>query len=417
MMKPQNFFKYSSLALLAFGVSVPVTYAEDLKSVFQQTLHKAPQILEAQANVQAADARIEQARSMHYPTFGIDMDRYGAEWHRDRDDYADHKFEPHLNVRMNVYSFGAIQSNVEKSKAEKSYYQQKFAETREDLLYQAGQIYLDGLLAKNTMAVLQKSLKRHQTLMQEIKGITRLDKGRRSEYVQVQARTILVEQKINEQQRILNTDLNRLRKFTRRSLSVADLVSPFVGVTKDSLKNQYQLSSYRFHPTFKTGNADLATKDADYQAQRYKGLPTIDLVGRIGREDRSVMVQFRWDLYNRQNNYDVQEKASLKAAASQSLDQISLNLQEMAEQSLINLNSANRELAIIERQIAASRKVADFNRLQFQVGRKSLLDVLSGENELSDMRVAYVNAQYRRNQAILDYLHAQGALVKFTQQK
>ena len=398
--------------LLSLGVS-QVAQAQELKLLLKQSLVKSPELLKARSDLEASKNRIEQAKSMHYPTVNLKANQFATEWHRDKDDNAEHKFEPSVEVGLNLYSFGAIEAEVDKNRAEKDYYQQQYIATKDDLAYQIGNLYIDALSAKEQIAVLKKSLKRHDSFIREIRTIVEHDKGRRSELVQAQARKILVEQKINEQQRVLQTSLNKLVKYTHRRLTVADLQTPFKGVTKAKLKKYYSVKNYNQHPTYLASQAELRSKDYEYIAAKKKNLPSIDLVSNIGRDDRTVSVQFNWGLYNRQNNYNIREKANIKAAASQDLDILVLNLKEMANQALIDMTLTQRELNILGRQSKANIKVADFYRLQFNVGRKSLFEVLTAENDLSDVRLGFVNAKSSFNHAVLDYLHSQGTLLKW----
>ena len=398
--------------LLSIGVS-QVAQAQELKNLLKQSLVKAPELLKARSDLEASKDRIEQAKSLHYPTVNLKANGLAAEWHKDKSDNAEHKFEPSVEVGLNLYSFGGIEAQVDKSRAERDYYQQQYIATKDDLAYKIAQLYIDALNAREQIAVLKKSLARHNSFIREIKTIVQHDKGRRSELVQAEARKILVEQKINNQQRILQSNLNSLSKYTRYYLKPAELQAPFKGLTQQRLTQKYSVKSYNQHPNYLASLAELNSKNFDYVAAKKKNLPSIDLVGNIGRSDRNISIQFTWGVYNRQNTYNIREKSSIKAGASQDLDILVLNLKEMANQALIDISLTQQELNILGRQVKANIKVADFNRLQFSVGRKSLFEVLTAENDLSDVRLGFVNAKNTYNHAVLDYLYSQGTLLNW----
>ncbi len=398
--------------VLAFGVVMPAL-GEDLAHLMQNSLTQSPQILKARAETLAAQDRMESAKSLHYPTLKVGANTVGAEWHRDKADNAEHKFSPYVEASVNLYSFGAIESQVDSMRAERDYYQQKTQEIEQNLAYHIGESYLSALNAKEHIAVLKNSLSRHQSFLAEIGAIVKHDNGRRSEYIQAQARKLLVEQKINEEQRLLQTQLNRLHTLTQKNLTSKALKAPFANLNSAELVRRFGAQEISQHPAYLTAQAQVKSKEVDYQMAKHRNLPSIDLTGRAGRDDRSVMLNVSWGVYDRGNEYYRQEKAHLQKSASADLNALVLNLQEMSAQAKIDMQLAQKALQNLHQQITANRKVADFYRLQFKVGRKSLFEVLSAENDLTEVHSAYVNAQYQWNRAVLDYLQAQGQLLRW----
>ncbi|ECD4289131.1 TolC family protein, partial [Salmonella enterica subsp. enterica serovar Potsdam] len=51
-----------------------------------------------------------------------------------------------------------------------------------------------------------------------------------------------------------------------------------------------------------------------------------------------------------------------------------------------------------------------FYQLQFNIARRSLLDVLNAEKELSDIQLLYVTTSYDLRNAMLDYMYSQGTI-------
>ena len=139
-------------------------------------------------------------------------------------------------------------------------------------------------------------------------------------------------------------------------------------------------------------------------------MPKVNLVGFATQDDRYVGVEVNWDILNRGNNYGIHEKASEMSAAHQRLDRISRDIEETSQLAQINIRESRIQLKTLKAQIASSAKVVNFYKLQFDIARRSLLDVLNAERELSEVELSLTGTEYALRLATLDYLYSQGAL-------
>lgn len=382
--------------------------AQSLQEVLQYSLVNDPVLLEAEADEQGAYNRVEQAKSGHWPTVRLTGSQMVKQYHKDRSDYSDNGFNPGVEVSMNLYSFGAIESEIKKNKASEVYYHHKYGESQEELGLTIGQLYLDALKAKESVDILQASLARHDKMLGDLSVIVEYDEGRASEFAQARARKILVEQKINTQERILETNLSSLSKYTQNRMTADDLVIPFRGLDEQVLKEKYTLIDRKDNPSYLAQQAELESKRYDIEAERAKRLPAINLVGSADKDDRELRLQVAWDVFNRATEYTVGEKASNLQAAERRLSRVSRDVDETSRLALIDIQQNARQLETLASQIVANKKVVDFYSLQFSIARKTLLDVLNAESELSDVELAYAETQYGLYQAILNYLRSQG---------
>ncbi len=236
------------------------------------------------------------------------------------------------------------------------------------------------------------------------------DPGRRSEYVQAKARQILVIQQINDTQRLLDSSLSRLSKYTGKSVSEKSLQNPFQGLNRSLLKKKYTLTEKQKNPTFLAQQAELDSKAKDVEAERAKQLPSIDLVGYATPDDQQVGLRFSWDVFNRATKYTVKEKDSLQAAAKSRLQRVIRDIEESARLATIEMKRSEVQLKTLKSQARETRKVVDFYKLQFSIARRSLIEVLNAEKELTDVELAQSSTQTQWNRAALNYLRSQGKI-------
>ncbi|MDA3978769.1 TolC family protein, partial [Gallibacterium sp. AGMB14963] len=204
-------FLYFILGCFLYFTHITYGYSSSqtqLKRILAYTFAKDPELLEAQTNTMIAHSQTEQAISGHYPTFSVfgrqSLDDYSRS---NNNDNNDHKFTPGVSASMNIYSFGAVEKKIAHSSANEESLRYKYDETRENLAYKVTELYLMALRYKDTISAQSRGLVRLQNIIQEIGAIADNDEGRRSEFVQAQARLFAVEQQMNATERDLEDTL------------------------------------------------------------------------------------------------------------------------------------------------------------------------------------------------------------------
>lgn len=198
---------YLILIFLFYLLNITTAYSAEkikLKQILEYAFAKDPELLEAKTETLIAHSQTEQAISEHYPTLSVfgrqSLENYSRS---DNIDHNTHKFTPGVSATMNIYSFGAVDKKIAHSTANEESFRYKYDETKENLTYKITELYLMALRYKDTIAAQSKGLIRLQSIIQEIGAIADNDEGRRSEFVQAQARLFAVEQQINATQREL----------------------------------------------------------------------------------------------------------------------------------------------------------------------------------------------------------------------
>ena len=266
------------------------------------------------------------------------------------------------------------------------------------------------MLAKESITVKKRSLDRHNKIIAELNVIARNDEGRISEYVQAEARKILVEQDINHYEKELMTTLSTLSKYTGFPVGESDLVNPFEGMTVSDMYREFTAENNNKNPAYLVSQADIDAKKMGVKVENKKQLPRVNLTGNITKDDRQIGIDVTWDIINFSSLYSVDEKVSQLNAAQQRMDRVIRDIEEARRLSVINIQKSTQKLKILDAQILSSTKVVDFYQLQFNVARRSLLDVLNAEKELSDVELSYATTLNDLRQGMLDYLYAQGTL-------
>lgn len=402
--------RYKSVISVFFLLSMFAGQAESLKNILQHALVYDPILLEAKADEESAYNRVEQAKSLHWPTVKVTADSRLLEAHDNQNNFDNSAITPGVEVSVNVYSFGAIDAEIKKNEYNETYFRHKYSESQEELGYAIGDLYLKAYDAKASIRVLKQSLKRHKRILTDLQVILDNDPGRESEYVQAQARQILVVQQINDYQRTLDSSLSSLSKYTRKFVTEKDLSGPFKGMSQKLLKNKFTLKEQSESPSFLAQRAELESKISDVEAAKAKRMPAVNLVGTATPKDKQLGLRLSWDVFNRSTGYGIQEKDSLRSAAERRLERVARDVDETARLALIDMKRSEVQLKTIKSQIKATAKVVEFYKLQFSIARRSLIEVLNAEKELADVELAQVSTRTQWNRAVLSYLRSQGML-------
>ncbi|MFC0309455.1 TolC family protein [Gallibacterium trehalosifermentans] len=400
---------YSMISCIFYLTSINNAFANKttLKQILDNAFATDPELLEAKTNTMVARNQTEQAISGHYPTLSVFGRQSLDEYSRNSDTSNKHQFTPGVSASVNIYSFGAVEKKIAHSVANEDALRHKYNESKENLTYRITELYLNALRHKDSIAAQSRGLVRLQSIIQEIGAIADNDEGRRSEFVQAQARLFAVEQQMNATERELQDTLSQLQRYSGTKVSRNSLSNPFQTMTRALLETSYSQAE-NLHPSYQTANANIKTAQADLEAEKASHYPKLDLVGQVTKDDRQVYLNVSWDMFNRSNSYSVQEKAQLLNAEKNRLDKTVLDLQEKTRTALINLDEYHKQLKTLSNQVNSLNEVTKYYKLQFSIAKRSLLDLLNAENELLNAELSRVSTEYQFRHTYLDYLYSQG---------
>ncbi|EJF0880779.1 TolC family protein, partial [Escherichia coli] len=398
-----------SLLLLSWS-----TISAPFYSLVREAVMNDPAVMEARAELNSAQSRTEQARSAHWPVITVTGSKLLSQSHRYSYDYDSEDILPGIRGEVNIFASGAIEADVRRSESEAEYYHYKVKETGEERIRSFVSLYLDALREKQSIEVLKQSLSRHNSILNDLNTISIHDTGRESEFVQADARRLMVRQQLNTRNRVLKSTLGKLSTWTINPVTEADLENPFSLMTESRLLTDFTQAPQTGNPSWLASQADVESKKAALRAQELARYPRIDLTGSVTRDDRQIGVNLSWDLFNRNASYGVSEKAAQIAAATGRLDSVARLIDETGRLSLITVRESRVEMETLRRQEQASAKVVDFYRLQFRVARKTLIELLNAENELYSVGLSRVQTEDQMLHGMLDYLYSQGMLLKWS---
>lgn len=380
-------------ALLAFSSSL--ASAQTLSQVVQYALENYPSILEARSTKDSALTEIEKARALHWPTLGAAASSKDA------------SFNPGSSStsavgRMNVFAGGGIEARVKRETFGAKSADFKIAETSEEVAFQVAQAYLDAIRALDQLEVGRRNLARHEKFVSDLKKIVSFDMGRRSDFLQAQARKLQVQSQLVQLEGNLESAKSRLAKYYPLPLNnIKPIDLSLLTFTEADIET---------HPTMQSQLAEQAKVEADLSVARADRLPRVD-VEAVGGKVSSSRAVLNWNFFDKTTMAGEQSAAQKLAAAQARSEDVRRSLAERARTAKVEAEQAQLRIASASNQVQAAQDVAQAYDLQFHIARRSLIDVLNAYSELSNIEASVAAASNDLRAARIKSKYAAGQLV------
>ena len=382
--------------------------ATELQDILRHSLVHDPLLLEAKANEEVAKSTTSASKAGHYPVISL----VGNQMLVQQNDNSNDDITGGLGVRgtLNIYSWGGIEAAVNRDRQNEIFYSHKTEETREELGSTIGKLYLEALRALDSIRLNEKSLARHNKLLQDLSVVVKYDAGRRSEMIEAQARQLQVQTTIAQQQRTLALALSKLASYTQNPVGPNDLSDPFRSETAASLINRYRIEDYGQTPSYLAQKAERERTVYEWDVAKAARKPAINLESYLSNKSKQVYLSLSWNIFDMAARHNVAKSAHTISAADARMDQILRDVTERARSAQIDMIESERRAAITAEQIAAQQEVVKAFELQFKIARRTLVDVLDSYSQLVNIEQAYASAQNDFRDAALAYLNAQSKI-------
>ncbi|MGX2951075.1 TolC family protein [Ursidibacter sp. B-7004-1] len=381
-----------------------------LQDILRYALNEDPRVLEAKANVAIAQSQTKISQAGHYPVISATNTQVLSQKHKDASNKKESR--PALKGQVNLYSWGAIENEVERDRHKEGFFKHKKEETLEQVGKAITELYLTALRAKENITIYKESLKRHQHILQNVKVIATYDEGRSFEVEEAKARLLQVESIIEQQTRLLNISISQINRYTQSPISDKDLIDPFPNGGTEKFITSYKNQTLN-NPTYLAQQSELASTQASVKAAKAKQLPAINLQGEVYNKGYEVFLGISWNIFDSAAYHSIDHSIYSEASAKAKLQEILLELQEQARTSEIDMKQNNRRLAVVKKQISSQKRVLSSVELQFEIAQRSLLDVLNSYKELTEIQVEEVNIKNDYRVAALNYLISQAQVAKW----
>ena len=396
-------------ALLVSACLVNVSWAADLRQVVQEAVSTNPDVLESAANRRARDFEYRRAQGAFLPTLDLSaeigperLDRPNSFSADENDEWRISK-EFTVTVRQLIFDGFTSVNEVYRQSARVDGAALRVLERSEATALDAVEAYIDVLRHTAILSKARMNVQKHRRIFSDVQQRFEGGETGAADLAQARERVAAAEVIVTEVRKSL---LDTVAKYERivgkrpHSLAPAKPASLPPGSV-----NQLVDSAVQSHPTVRAALADADAAKYEFEASKGNFLPEVSLQGQAtvgddvggieGRNNEySGKVIFSWNLYNGGRDTALSAEFAERLTETQiRVDRVRRELKEGIERSFASVTTTSSRIKALREQLAANRQVVEGYRQEYDIGQRTLLDVLNAENALFNSEIELISSR------------------------
>ena len=277
--------------------------------------------------------------------------------------------------------------------------------TSDQIALETTRAYLDVQRYRESLALARDNFASHADVHQKIASRVSAGVGRRVDLEQASGRLALAESNWLTEASNLHDVSARYQRLTgempAQNLEVTPSLDKFLParehVLSDSIAN---------NPEFLGAVSTIRAYRADAEVRRAANWPTLELRARQNLDsnpsgvpgnsrDTALQLVLNYNLYRGgSDTARVNQYVSKLNAAYEMRDKLCRDVRQTAQIAFNDVGRLQQQLVLLAQHELSTSKAREAYRQQFDIGQRSLLDLLDTENELYQARRALINAEY-----------------------
>jgi adhesin transport system outer membrane protein len=425
---------WAKLKLLSVGLITCLgagsALADNLQQAVDQTIATHPQVLSTESLQDAASADIQQQKGAYYPSFDVTAG-YGKQTSDNPATRASTTLsspitltrqESHFLLQQLLFDGGNVSNRVAKSKADFQTTTYQVYEAQEALGYDAALAYLTVMQDRELLKIARLNVTAHEDMYQKIARRVQAGAGKKSDLDLAESRLALAKSNYIQTQGQLEDDEATYVKVIGSAPS-AYLEMPPQPQNIPLTLSQAQQLAVQLNPTLAASKSQVASNVAAVGVAKSAYFPTVtldlsasysdSLDGVPGyNNDRQALVRMNYNLFRGGS-----DKAAVSAAryrvisAEQDSQKLQRDIMETVAFAWVGMQTSIRRIPELQVHSTQSYNVWQAYIKQFQLGQRTLFDLLNSQSEYYDAQSALVQAQYQERIDRYQLLAAIGELV------
>jgi len=415
------------LTVVPAGAQQAFTITDAIKQAVQTN----PGVTEAAANRRATEAELRQSQGTLLPQVRLQAEygpekltRYDitpppagdGEWRKD-------SREASIIVRQLVFDGLTSINEIWRQAARVDAAAARVHERTELIALDAAEAYVDVVRYIRLIALAEENVAAHRRLAGEVRQ--RFEGGRSGEgdLQQAQERLSGAEAVLAE----FRIRLDDARAKYRRAVGLEPHNLRFPGrlPALPASKDDSLAIALRHNPTLRAAGADAEAAKFGFRATAGAFMPTISLEGRATRgvdsqdilgkrEDISGKIVASWDIYRGgQDSWRRAEMADRMIEQTQRLARLQRDAFESLDKAWAARTLTSDRLASLTRQSEAARRVIDAYTKEYELGQRTLIDLLDARNSYFNSLVSIISTRAVAVFADYQLLAAMGHLLEY----
>ncbi len=409
------------LATAVLFMSSGIASGETLQDAIKYMLQTNPDIKAASYNRLAKDQEVLQAKAGYYPSLGVSSQTGLTSYSHPAYENIWPKSTV-VSLRQNLFRFFGTDYEVDRLKSAANSQAYLLQGTSENVALLASKVYIDVLRNLDLAELAKENLANHQRISDQIKLRNVSGKDAKADLDQVLGRLAL------SQSNLVIAAANNIDAKTSYQAVIGrlpeDLTKPQAmgSVIPESMK-EAELLALQGYPILKSAQADLDARQAQYKTAKSQLYPTIDLavdyawqndaINNPGyQENVTATASLNFNIFNGgYNKARISQTAQQIKEAEAILNNTKRQIIQSVRLSWEAYKAAQEKVVFLEEYVKATGATADAFTAQWNIGRRTMFDLLDTQAEYITAKASLANARYDMLYAEYRVLNSLGKLV------
>lgn len=401
---------------------VPVNlHAETLQEAVHYMLQTNPEIRAISFNRQARDEEVKQAQADYWPIVGVSYGAGVSKYDNYLDNDTSHPQSTILSLRQNLFQGFGTQNEVKRQESRVASQAYLLQGTSENIALQTSRVYLNYLRQQEILELAKQNVLTHQRIHDQMKLRSESGIERKADLDQVIGRLSLAESDVILTEANVSDAMTDYYYTVGRMPENLVLPAPVDSVMPATIAEAEQLALANY-PILKSAQADVQAREAQHEVAKSSYYPKLDIAVDQKWEDEvdvpeyieelSALAMVRFNLFNGwRDKARVAETKKLICEAREIRNNTYRQVVESIRLAWVSYQSSLNSLSYLENYVNATTATADAFTKQWNIGRRSMFDVLDIEAELINAKIDLVNARYDKMISQYRVLSGMGNLV------
>ncbi|RUM64122.1 MAG: hypothetical protein DSZ03_04630 [Sulfurimonas sp.] len=407
----------------ALMLSLPLTLsALTIEEMVQETIDTNPSMQKVLSDYKAVQYDLDRAKAGYLPTLDL-TGGIGPE-HTDKLAYDNDLTRKEIGLvgTENLFEGFKTKYDIKEQKARIEGARQSVLQEANRLALRATEVYLKVVESRDILELQKENIQTHERIYNMIKQKVDSGLGRRSDVEQTRGRLSLAYANYISQMNNYQDAMANFAKVYGKTVSSSELVRPETPALPSNNLDELSNLALQYHPSLLLEKADVKTRQAQYNKDRSAFYPKVDaqLSGEIKNDINGIngkdnnyqaMLRLYYNLYNGGRD-EAKRLQNIQYVTSQEESKNSKirDAEEQVKLAWLTNQIVSRQITCLEQHQKMTEVTSDSYAKEYQLGRRSLLDLLNVELENNNARQEMVKAQSNLSFASYRILDATGLL-------
>ncbi len=415
---------------LIIAIGVNSLYGLTLKQSVDEVLKTNPAIQERIENFGIEKKELQSVNSSNYPTIDLKASTgYNKAGDLNNDvtkkgSYSE--YDTALVLTQNIFNGFKTSSKIDYQNSRIITAGYNYIKQANDTTFEVVERYLNVLRTQEIEKNLEQSVLVKKDIAKKVKGLFDVGLKVKSDVNKINSTYALSKSNLSvRKQNLINAKI-RFQRTYGKEVSIASFTKPVDNLSMPKTLDKALEYAYLHNPSLLISKYNIQGAKALHQEFKAENYPKLDLevsqyyndqdtvnTGFSSPDDRfRVMLKLNYNLYNGGSSTAQIEKNSLKIKQEkQNANNTKREVEESVKLSWLSYISIQEQIKNLKIYLKDAKIALNLYKQEYELSTRSLLDLLSVQNDVTSAKTQLINAQYDKLIAKYKLLNVMGKIV------